>query len=209
MANNYRTRRGSTARAHQGMIDLFSGVTPLDKKCRLKSAPGMSQGRRSKLSASDYGVQLQMKQLIRRTYGVIEKQFRGYYEHASRSQGNTADNLMVLLESRLDNVVYRLGFASTRREARQMVSHGHVLVGGRRVTIPSYQVKKDDVVSLSDKAKETKRVGLALDLASQRETMPWLNTDTEKLSGTMVEAPMPDHLDANFNPNLVIEFYSK
>ena len=149
--------------------DLFlkSGVRAIDTKCKIEQAPGQHGARKPRLS--DYGVQLREKQKVRRIYGVLERQFRNYYKEAARLKGNTGENLLALLEGRLDNVVYRMGFGATRAEARQLVSHKAIMVNGRVVNIASYQVSPNDVVSIREKAKKQSRVKAALELAEQRE----------------------------------------
>jgi small subunit ribosomal protein S4 len=185
---------------------LKSGVRPLDSKCKLDTAPGMHGVRRGRLS--DYGVQLREKQKVRRMYGVLEKQFRGYYKEAARRKGATGENLLQLLESRLDNVVYRMGFGSTRAESRQLVSHKSILVNGSTVNIPSYQVKENDVVSIREKAKAQLRIKSALDLSAQRE-VEWVEVNNSKLEGTFKRVPDRADLPAEINENLIVELYSK
>lgn len=189
--------------------DLFlkSGVRAIDTKCKLETAPGQHGARRGRLS--DYGVQLREKQKVRRMFGVLEKQFRNYYKEAARLKGNTGENLLVLLESRLDNVVYRMGFASTRAEARQLVSHKGVLVNGRVVNIPSYQVKAEDVVSIREKAKKQARIIAALELAEQREKPIWVEVDTKEMQGIFKRIPERTDLSADINEQLIVELYSK
>ena len=154
--------------------DLFlkSGVRAIDSKCKLETAPGQHGARKGRLS--DYGLQLREKQKVRRIYGVLEKQFRNYYKEAARLKGNTGENLLQLLEQRLDNVVYRMGFASTRAEARQLVSHKAILVNGRVVNIPSYVITPEDTVVIREKSKTQARIIAALELAEQREKPTWL-----------------------------------
>ena len=189
--------------------DLFlkSGVRPLDSKCKAEAAPGMHGARRGRLS--DYGVQLREKQKVRRTYGVLEKQFRGYYKEAARRKGATGENLLQLLESRLDNVVYRIGFGSTRAEARQLVGHKAVLVNGEAVNIPSYQVKPGDVVSLREKAKKQLRIQSAMTLAEQRGDCGWIDVNASKFEGVFKSMPERTDLPAEINENLIVELYSK
>ena len=153
--------------------DLFlkSGVRAIDSKCKLETAPGQHGARKGRLS--DYGLQLREKQKVRRIYGVLEKQFRNYYKEAARLKGNTGENLLQLLEQRLDNVVYRMGFASTRAEARQLVSHKAILVNGRVVNIPSYVITPEDTVVIREKSKTQARIIAALELAEQREKPTW------------------------------------
>lgn len=189
--------------------DLFlkSGVRPLDSKCRAESAPGQHGQRRGRLS--DYGVQLREKQKVRRTYGVLEKQFRSYYKEAARRSGATGTNLLQLLEGRLDNVVYRMGFGSTRAEARQVVSHRQITVNGQSVNIPSYQVQAGDVVAVREKSKNQLRIKSALDLASQRAAVEWVEVDAGKMEGTFKSLPERSDLSAEINEQLIVELYSK
>jgi small subunit ribosomal protein S4 len=189
--------------------DLFlkSGVRALDSKCKTETAPGVHGQRRGRLS--DYGVQLREKQKVRRLYGVLEKQFRNYYAEAARLKGGTGENLLRLLESRLDNVVYRMGFGCTRAEARQLVAHSGILVNGKKVNIPSYQVKAGDVVSVRERAKKQLRVQSALALAAQRGTMEWIEIDANKLEGTFKREPDRSELSADIRENLIVELYSK
>ncbi len=189
--------------------DLFlkSGVRPLESKCRAESAPGQHGARRGRLS--DYGVQLREKQKVRRIYGVLEKQFRNYYKEAARIKGNTGENLLTLLERRLDNVVYRMGFGSTRAECRQLVAHNAILVNGQKVNIPSYRVAEGDVVSIRERSKKQLRVATALQLAAQRGDSEWVSVDGNKMEGTFVRFPDRSDLPAEINENLIIELYSK
>ena len=189
--------------------DLFlkSGVRPLDSKCRSESAPGQHGQRRGRLS--DYGVQLREKQKVRRTYGVLEKQFRNYYKEAARLKGATGTNLLTLLEQRLDNVVYRMGFGSTRAESRQLVSHNAVLVNGKKVNIASYQVKAGDEVSIREKSKAQLRISGALALAAQRGEIEWIDVDANKMAGTFKRTPDRSELPSEINENLIVELYSK
>ncbi len=188
-------------------LQLKSGIRAIDTKCNLERIPGQHWQRRGR--TTDYGVQLRMKQLIRRYYDVLERQFRKYYQQADRLKGSTGDNLLKLLESRLDNVVYRMGFAATRAEARQLVSHKAVLINGEVVNIPSYQVSSNDVVEIRSKAKGQLRIKAALDLAQQRGQMSWIDVDTKKMSGTFKGEPDVTELPAEFKINLVVELYSK
>lgn len=157
--------------------DLFlkSGVRAIDSKCKIDTAPGQHGARKPRLS--DYGSQLREKQKVRRIYGILERQFRNYYKEANRLKGNTGENLLVLLEGRLDNVVYRMGFAATRAEARQLVSHKAIVVNGRVVNIPSFQVSVNDVVAVREKSKKQARIKASLELAEQREKPTWLEVD--------------------------------
>jgi small subunit ribosomal protein S4 len=189
--------------------DLFlkSGVRPLESKCRSESAPGQHGQRRGRLS--DYGVQLREKQKVRRIYGVLEKQFRNYYKSAAKIKGNTGENLLTLLETRLDNVVYRMGFGSTRAESRQLVAHNAIMVNGKKVNIPSYNVQVGDVVSLREKSKKQLRVQTALQLAAQRGEVEWVAVDSNKMEGTFSRSPDRADLPAEINENLIVELYSK
>jgi small subunit ribosomal protein S4 len=189
--------------------DLFlkSGVRALESKCKAEAIPGQHGARRGRLS--DYGVQLREKQKVRRIYGVLEKQFRNYYKEAARLKGATGENLLQLLESRLDNVVYRMGFGSTRSESRQLVSHKAILVNGSVVNIPSYQVKAGDVVSLREKAKKQLRVQSALALAAQRGEPEWVDVNSDKLEGVFKSVPERQDLSSEINENLIVELYSK
>lgn len=189
--------------------DLFlkSGARALDTKCKMETKPGVHGAGRGRLS--DYGLQLREKQKVRRLYGILEKQFRSYYKEAARRKGATGENLLQLLESRLDNVVYRIGFGSTRAEARQLVSHKAVAVNGRTVNIASYSVKAGDVISVREKAKNQDRIKAALQLAGQRSDCAWLDVNASKFEGTFKSAPERSDLPAEINENLIVELYSK
>ena len=190
--------------------DLFlkSGIKPIESKCKLNSIPGSMVGsRRDRLS--DYGNQLREKQKLRRMYGVMEKQFRNYYKKASKIKGSTGENLLKLLEGRLDNMVYRMGFAVTRAEARQLVSHKSILVNGQVINIPSYQVNANDEISLTDKAKDQLRVKNAVNISSQLGISEWLSVDQKKLKGIVNSIPEREDILPDIQENLVVEFYSK
>tara|TARA_B110000046_G_scaffold34967_1_gene38015 strand:- start:24 stop:644 length:621 start_codon:yes stop_codon:yes gene_type:complete len=189
--------------------DLFlkSGVRPLESKCRSESAPGQHGARRGRLS--DYGVQLREKQKVRRMYGVLEKQFRNYYKDAASQKGNTGENLLTLLEQRLDNVVYRMGFGATRAESRQLVAHNSILVNGQKVNIASFRVQEGDTVGLREKSKKQLRVQTALQLAAQRGEVEWMQVDSNKMEGTFTRNPDRSDLPAEINENLIVELYSK
>ena len=191
--------------------DLFlkSGIRPLESKCKAEQPPGQAASGRRPGRLSDYGVQLREKQKVRRMYGVLEKQFRGYYKKAARSRGATGEVLLQLLEGRLDNVVYRLGFGATRAEARQLVAHRSILVNGRSVNIASYQVKAGDVVSVREKSKNQLRVKNAMELAQQRGFPAWLEVDEKKFEGVFKALPERIDLPAEINENLIVELYSK
>ena len=189
--------------------DLFlkSGVRAIDTKCKIETIPGQHGARRGRLS--DYGVQLREKQKVRRIYGVLEKQFSNYYKEAARQKGNTGENLLQLLETRLDNVVYRMGYASTRAEARQLVSHKAIVVNGGVVNIPSFTVKAEDTVSVREKSKTQARIIAALELADQREKPLWVEVDSKKLEGVFKRVPDRADLSAEINEQLIVELYSK
>jgi small subunit ribosomal protein S4 len=189
--------------------DLFlkSSAKALESKCNMETAPGQHGARRGRLS--DYGLQLREKQKVRRMYGVLEKQFRNYYKEAARLKGATGENLLKLLECRLDNVVYRMGFGSTRAEARQLVSHRAVLVNDKSVNIPSYSVKGGDVISIREKSRNQLRIRGSLDLAAQRASLEWIEVDSGKLTGVFKAAPERSDLATEINENLIVELYSK
>ena len=190
--------------------DLFlkSGVKPLESKCKLQVPPGGIKGeRRTRLS--DYGTQLREKQKLRRMYGVLERQFRNYYQEASRRPGSTGETLLKLLECRLDNVVYRMGFASTRAEARQLVSHKAIQVNGQAVTIASYQVKAGDVVQVREKARNQLRVQGSLTMAAQAGFPEWLDVNEKEMRGVFKSVPARTDVLPDINENLVVELYSK
>jgi len=189
--------------------DLFlkSGVRPIDSKCKIDTLPGQHGARRGRLS--DYAVQLREKQKVRRIYGVLEKQFRTYYKRAERLRGATGENLLRLLESRLDNVVYRMGFGATRAEARQLVSHKGITVNGQPVNIPSYQVSEEDVIAVAEKARAQLRVQSALQLAGQRASVDWVDVDAGKMSGVFKRYPDRGELASEINESLIVELYSK
>ncbi|GMW07086.1 MAG: 30S ribosomal protein S4 [Gammaproteobacteria bacterium] len=190
--------------------DLFlkSGIKPLDAKCKLESPPGASQGAR-KGRLSDYGLQLREKQKLRRMYGVLERQFRNYYKKATRMKGATGENLLRILEGRLDNTVYRMGFATTRAEARQLVGHRAVMVNDKIVDIPSYQVAAGDTVEIREKAKKQVRIQSALSIASQVGFPEWVQVDDKKMVGVLKQAPAREDILPDINENLVVELYSK
>ncbi|TGG90192.1 30S ribosomal protein S4 [Natronospirillum operosum] len=189
--------------------DLFlkSGVRALDTKCKLETSPGVHGARRGRLS--DYGLQLREKQKVRRIYGVLEKQFRSYYKEAARRKGATGENLLKLLESRLDNVVYRMGFGATRAEARQLVSHKAIEINGSLVNIPSYQVKAGDQITIREKSKNQLRIKNALDIAGSRAPVEWVEVDANKMAGVLKNLPERSDLAQDINENLIVELYSK
>jgi len=189
--------------------DLFlkSGVRPLESKCKLDVPPGGPSQRRPRMS--DYGLQLREKQKLRRMYGVLERQFRNYYKKAAQRKGSTGENLLRLLEGRLDNVVYRMGFASTRAEARQLVSHKGIEVNGRLVNIPSLQLDAGDAVGIREKAKKQLRIQSALEIATQIGLPEWVDVDAKKMAGTLKSLPEREDILPDINENLVVELYSK
>jgi small subunit ribosomal protein S4 len=190
--------------------DLFlkSARRSLESKCKLDSKPGQ-HGRTSGARTSDYGNQLREKQKVKRMYGVLERQFRRYFAEADRRKGNTGETLLQLLESRLDNVVYRLGFASTRAEARQLVSHKAIVVNAGVVNIPSYQVKVGDVVSVREKAKKQVRIAEALSLAEQSGFPMWISVDAKKMEGSLKTLPDRSDFNQEVNVSLIVELYSR
>ena len=189
--------------------DLFlkSGVRAIESKCKIDNAPGVHGARKPRLS--DYGLQLREKQKVRRMYGVLEKQFRNLYKEAARLKGNTGENLLALLEGRLDNVVYRMGFGSTRAESRQLVSHKAIVVNGKVVNIPSYKVKANDTVSIREKAKKQARIASALEISEQREKASWVEVDSKTLEGVYKRVPERSDLSADINEQLIVDLYSK
>ncbi len=189
--------------------DLFlkSGSRAIESKCNIETAPGQHGQRRSRLS--EYGTQLREKQKVRRMYGVLERQFHGYYKEAARRKGATGENLLQLLESRLDNVVYRMGYGATRSESRQLVSHKAITINGQTVNIPSYQVQPGDVVAVREKSKNQLRIAQALELCAQRGRVEWVEVDAEKKSGVFKSIPERSDLSSDINESLIVELYSK
>jgi len=190
--------------------DLFlkSARRSLDSKCKLDSKPGQ-HGRTSGARTSDYGNQLREKQKVKRMYGILERQFRRYFAEADRRKGNTGENLLKLLESRLDNVAYRMGFGSTRAEARQLVSHKAFTVNGGVVNIASYQVKTGDIVAVREKAKKQARIIEALSLAEQSGMPSWVAVDAKKMEGTFKSLPDRTEIANDVNESLIVELYSR
>ena len=190
--------------------DLFlkSARRSIADKSKFDSKPGQ-HGRTSGARTSDYGLQLREKQKVKRMYGVLEKQFRRYFETADRKRGNTGANLLSLLECRLDNVVYRMGFGSTRAEARQLVSHKAITVNGQSVNIPSFSVKEGDVVALREQSKKQARVVEALQLAAQVGFPAWVEVSADKAEGTFKKSPDRDEFAADINESLIVELYSR
>jgi small subunit ribosomal protein S4 len=190
--------------------DLFlkSARRSIGDKAKFDSKPGQ-HGRTSGARTSDFGLQLREKQKVKRMYGVLEKQFRRYFEEADRRKGNTGANLLSLLETRLDNVVYRMGFGSTRAEARQLVSHKALLVNGKSVNIPSYMVKVGDVVAVREKSAKQNRIVEALQLAQQVGMPAWVQVDADKAQGIFKAVPDRDQFAADVNESLIVELYSR
>jgi small subunit ribosomal protein S4 len=190
--------------------DLFlkSARRSLDSKCKLETKPGQ-HGVKSGMRQSDFGNQLREKQKLRRTYGILERQFRRYFQAAARGKGSTGTNLLQLLESRLDNVVYRMGLGSTRAEARQLVGHGSITVNAKIVNIPSALVKAGDVVATTDKAKGQLRIQDSLQLAEKVGFPSWVEVDVKKMSGSFKGAPDRSEFGQDINESLVVELYSK
>ncbi len=189
--------------------DLFlkSRVRPLETKCKLDQVPGIQGQRRARLS--DYSKQLRAKQQVRRTYGVLERQFRNYYKKAAQQKGSTGENLLFLLESRLDNIVYRMGFGSTRAESRQLVSHKSIIVNGQITNIPSFQVSPGDIVEVREKSKSQDRIKQSLSLAQQYGFPEWVDVNIDKMSGVFRSIPERTDLSSEINEQLVVELYSK
>lgn len=202
--------RGPTCKlSRREGTDLFlkSRGNPLESKCKIETKPGQHGARRGR--DSDYATQLRAKQRIRRIYGVIEKQFRNYYKTADQKKGATGINLLNMLEQRLDNVVYRMGYAGTRAEARQLVSHKAIVVNGKVTNIPSYQVQEGDTVEVREKAKKQDRIINAMSVAEQLGFPEWVEVNAKGLSGTFKRKPERDELPAELSENLVVELYSK
>ena len=188
-------------------LELKSSLRPLESKCKVDQVPGQHGARRARLS--DYALQLREKQKLRRIYGVLEKQFRNYYKAAANQKGSTGENLLSLLETRLDNVVYRSGFGSTRAEARQLVNHKSIMVNNKVVNIPSYKVKPNDVISVREKAKKQTRIADSLNMAKQKGISEWISLDEGKLEATFKSIPERSDLPPSINEQLVVELYSK
>ena len=190
-------------------LSLKSSRRAVDTKCKIDNPPGMHGAGTRKPRQSDYGLQLREKQKLRRIYGILERQFRNYYKEASRLKGSTGENLLQLLETRLDNVVYRMGFGSTRAEARQLVNHKAILVNGSVVNIPSYNVRPDDVVSVREKSRKQARIAEAMALAEQIGLPDWVEVNHTKFEGIFKALPDRSELPPDINEQLVVELYSK
>ncbi len=198
------------ARREGADLSLKSPARALDSKCKLEQKPGQHGATARKGKLSDYATQLREKQKVKRIYGLLERQFRNYYKKASTKKGNTGENLLQLLETRLDNVVYRMGFAITRPSARQLVSHRGVLVNGKSVNLPSYQVKAGDSIELSEKAQKQLRVQESLTVSQQMDLSPsWVEVNSSKFSGVFKAVPDRSDLPADINEALIVELYSK
>lgn len=192
--------------------DLFlkSPARALDSKCKLEQKPGQHGVSAKKAKMSDYAVQLREKQKVKRIYGVLERQFSNYYAKASNIKGATGENLLRLLESRLDNVVFRMGFAVTRSAARQLVSHKSILVNGKSVNVSSFQVKAGDVIEVTERGRSQLRIQEALTLSQEMDLSPaWVEVDAKKMAGTFKVAPERSDLPSDINENLIVELYSK
>ncbi len=190
-------------------LGLKSSRRAVDTKCKIDNPPGMHGAGTRKPRVSDYGLQLREKQKLRRIYGVLEKQFRNYYQEASRLKGSTGENLLQLLEARLDNVVYRMGFGSTRSEARQLVSHKAILVNGKSVNVASYVVKPSDVVSVREKSRKQARIAESMSLAEQVGFPDWIDVNHSAFEGTFKAFPLRSELPPDINEQLIVELYSK
>jgi small subunit ribosomal protein S4 len=188
-------------------LELKSSLRPLESKCNLQQPPGQHGAAMSK--PTEYRIQLREKQKVRRIYGVLEKQFAGYFKEAARQKGSTGENLLKLLEGRLDNVVYRMGFASTRAEARQVVSHRLLMVNGRTANIASMQVKAGDVVTIRERARTQQRIATAIELAGRKGLPTWVEVDTSKFEGVFKALPDRSDLSADIKEHLIVELYSK
>ncbi len=204
--------KGSVCRLcrREGTKLYLKGERCYTDKCavdRRTYAPGQHGQRRGKVS--EYGIQLREKQKARRIYGILEKQFRTYFEEADRRKGVTGENLLKILESRLDNIVYRMGFAMSRTEGRQLVRHGHFSVNGRKVNIPSYQVKAGDVIEVRDKSKSISRVKEIAEIMERQGTADWLEVDRENLKGTLLRVPSREEIDVPVQEHLIVELYSR
>lgn len=199
--------RCKRARRERADLSLTSGVRALDTKCKLDQAPGQHGARRGRVT--EHGVQLREKQKVRRIYGILERQFENYFKKATRLKGSTGENLLKLLERRLDNVVYRMGFGSTRAESRQLVTHCAILVNGKVVNIPSYLVAPGDVVSVRENKRAQLRIQSALTLAQARPACGWIELDAAAFSGTFKSVPDRADLPPDINEQLIVELYSK
>ncbi|MGA9420774.1 MAG: 30S ribosomal protein S4 [Rhodanobacteraceae bacterium] len=198
------------ARREGADLSLKSPARALDSKCKLEQKPGQHGVGTRRGRLSDYGVQLREKQKVKRIYGLLERQFRSYYHKATGQKGNTGENLLRMLEGRLDNIVYRMGFAVTRAQARQMVSHAAVTVNGRKVNLPSFQVRPGDEIMLTERARNHLRTKEAMTVAQEMDLVPlWIEVDPNKFSGILKSLPERADLPSDINESLIIELYSK
>jgi len=200
----YTGPRCKQARREKSDLSTTSGVRPLEDKCKLDTLPGANRSR-----DTQHGIQLRAKQKVRRIYGILERQFENYFKKATRLKGSTGENLLKLLERRLDNVVYRMGFGSTRAEARQLVTHCSILVNGKMVNIPSYLLSPGDIVSVRERSRSQLRIQSALTLAQSRANCDWMEVDPAAYTGTFKNAPDRDRLPPDLNEQLIVELYSK
>lgn len=189
--------------------DLFfkSGIRVIETKCKIDQLPGQHGIKKPRLS--DYGMQLREKQKVRRLYGILEKQFKKYYKKASRMKGNTGENLLKILENRLDNIVYRIGFGTTRAESRQLIVHKSITVNKKIINIPSYQLKLNDVVQIHPNSKKQSRIQAAIEISEQREKHSWIEVDLIKMQGILKKFPDRSDLSSEINEHLIVELYSK
>ncbi|CAL4323473.1 30S ribosomal protein S4 [Buchnera aphidicola] len=190
-------------------IDLFlkSGLRSIEDKCKIKQLPGQQGKRRSRLS--EYGIQLREKQKVRRLYGILERQFHNYYKRSAKLKGNTGENLLTLLEMRLDNIVYRMGFGATRAEAKQLINHKIIMVNNKIVNISSYQVSLNDCISIREKSQKQIRIKFSLELSEQREKPDWIEINKNNFSGTLIRVPDRSDFASDINEHLIIELYSR
>ncbi len=195
------------SRREGGDLLLKSRARSLDTKCKLDKQPGQHGDKKVRLS--DYGLQLREKQKLRRMYGILERQFRNYFAKAAQRRGSTGENLLKMLECRLDNVVYRMGFGVTRAEARQLVNHKAVLVNGNAVNIPSFQVKDGDVIEIRERSRKQVRISDALTIAEQYGFPDWVDVDAKAMRGVFKRMPERSNLSPDINESLVVELYSK
>src|SRR3990167_1536952 len=199
--------RCKLARREKADLSLTSGVRALDTKCKLDTPPGQHGARRGR--ETEHGTQLREKQKVRRIYGIMERQFENYFKNATRLKGSTGENLLQLLERRLDNVVYRMGFGSTRAESRQLVTHRGIIVNGKSVNIPSYSVSPGDVVSVRERSRTQLRIQASLTLAGARPESSWLEVNAAEFSGTFKSVPDRTDLPPDINEQLIVEYSSK
>lgn len=195
------------SRREGGDLFLKSGIRSYESKCHSETLPGQHGTRKPRLT--DYAAQLREKQKVRRLYGILERQFRNHYKQAVKTKGSTGENLLQILESRLDNVVYRMGFGSTRAEARQLVSHKTIEVNGKILNIPSFQVSPKDIIAVTQKGHAQLRVKAAIELAKQRKFPEWIDVNMGEMKGVYKSYPQRSDLSSDLNENLIVELYSK